>query len=121
MRDSIRYDVIRPFLKCTGIDIHLFRIVGLQVIIKKIIQGNNDMQGIFVNHFKRSQSHQCLLMTMIQINGNISVINSSHIRIKHTGSQFREFFLICHPIEEGCITSYSQNFPVQTFDIPSRF
>ena len=48
MRDSIRNDVIRPFLKCTGIDIHLFRIVGLQVIIKKIIQGNNDMQGIFV-------------------------------------------------------------------------
>jgi len=79
------------------------------------------MQCIFVNYLKRSQSHQSLLMTVIQVNRNIPVINSGHVRIKDTGSQLCKLPVPRHPIEESGVTGYSKDFTVQTFYIPTGF
>ncbi len=79
------------------------------------------MQCIFVNYLKRSQSHQCLLMPVIQVNRNIPVINPRHIRIKDTGSQLCKLPVPRHPIEESGVTGYSKDFAVQTFYIPACF
>ncbi len=86
MRHTVRNDIIRPFLKSSRIDFHLVRIIDLQIIIQKIIQGDNNMKRIFMDYLERSQSHQCLLMTIIQIDRYIPVINSRHIRVKNTCS-----------------------------------
>ena len=119
MRDSVGDNIIRPFLQCAGINHHLIRIVGLQIMIEKVIQRDNDMQSILMDHFKRSQPHQCLLMPVIQVNRNISVIDSRHISIENTGSQSGILFLSRHPIEESGVTGNSQNLTVQTFNIAS--
>ena len=79
------------------------------------------MQRIFVDHFKGSQPHQCLLMTVIQINRDISVINTRHISIEHSGCQLCKFLLLRHPIEESSITGDSQYLTIQTFDVTSGF
>ena len=119
MGDSVGDDIIRPFLQCTGINHHLIRIVRLQIMIEEVIQRDNDMQSILMDHFKRSQPHQCLLMPVIQVNRNISVIDSRHISIENTGSQSGILFLSRHPIEESGVTGNSQNLTVQTFNIAS--
>ncbi len=77
------------------------------------------MKRILMDYFKRSQSHQCLLMAIIQIDRHIPVINSRHIRVKNTCGKFGELFFVRHPIEESSVTGNTQNFAVQTFDIPS--
>ena len=119
MRYSISYNIICPFLQCSGINYHLVRIVGFQIIIQEVIQRNDNMQGIFMNHFKRRQPYQCLLMPVIQVNRYLSIINPRHISIEDTGSQFCILFLPRHPVEESGITGNSQYLTIQILNITS--
>ncbi len=79
------------------------------------------MECVFMDDFERSQSYQCLLMAVIQVDGHVSIINTCHICIKDPCGKFSEFLFIRHPIEESSITGDSQDFAVQAFNIPSCF
>ena len=79
------------------------------------------MECIFMDYLKRSQPYQCLLMPVVQVDGDISIINPRHICIKDSCGKFGELLFIRHPIKESGITGNSQNFAVQTFDIPPGF
>ena len=37
MRHSVRYDIVRPFLECSGVDFHLLRVVCFQIIIQEVV------------------------------------------------------------------------------------
>ena len=50
---------------------------------------------------QRSQSHECLLMPVIQINRNISVIDSRHISIENTGNQPGILFFSRYPMRKA--------------------
>ena len=75
------------------------------------------MECIFMDYFERSQSYQCLLMAVIQVDGHVSIINACHICIKDSCGKFGEFLFIRHPIKESGITRNSQDFAVQAFNI----
>ena len=79
------------------------------------------MECVFMDDFERSQSYQCLLMAVIQVDGHVSIINTCHICIKDPCGKFSEFLFIRHPIKESGITGNSQDFAVQAFNIPACF
>ena len=89
------------------------------------------MECVFMDDFERSQSYQCLLMAVIQVDGHVSIINTCHICIKdpcaslanfsssviHKGKRhhgqfpgFRQFRLsIFRPVLDGCTLSIGRS------------
>ena len=114
-------DIVRPFFESAGINFHTGGIMFLQIIIQKVVQRNEIVKNVFVNHLKRTHTHQCLLMSMIQIDRNITIINALHISIEYASCQSRVFFVIGHPIKESSIARNPNNLTVQALNITSGF
>ena len=79
------------------------------------------MECVFMDDFERSQSYQCLLMAVIQVDGHVSIINTCHICIKDPCGKFSEFLFIRHPIKESGITGNSQDFGSSGFQYSGLF
>lgn len=65
------------FFKSSGVDFHLSN-WPLDNYMENRIKGQR-YGGVFMINFERSQSYQCLLMAVIQVDGHVSIINTCHI------------------------------------------
>ena len=74
-----------------------------------------------MNDFKTAHTHQSLLMSMIQILGNIPVINPRHISVKYRSCQISIFLLPGHPPKKSGITGDTQYLYINTLDDISGF
>ena len=121
VRYPVGDDVIGTFLERIGIDSHLFRLFFLQVRIKEIIKRYQRINDIFMNHLKGSHPYQCLLVTIIQVDRHIAVVQTCHVHIKD-GSSCRGILLLAgQPPEECRIAGYAYDFIVDAFNHSSGF
>ena len=74
-----------------------------------------------MDYLERSHAHQSLLVPMIQVNGDIPIIDALHVGIKNSGCQFCIFLIIRQPVKESCITGNAHNFTVQAFYVTTGF
>ena len=94
---------------------------GIQVVIQEIVKGNDVIKNIFVNNLERTHAYQRLLMAVVEVDGNIPVIDASHIGVEYSGGEFCISFFSGKPVEEGGITGDTHNLTVQALDVASGF
>ena len=121
VRYPVGDDIIGTFLERIGIDGHLFRLFFLQIRIKEIIKRHQGIYDIFMNHLKGSHSYERLLVTIIQVDRHIAVVQTCHVHIKD-GSSCRGILLLAgQPPEECRIAGYAYDFIVDAFNHSSGF
>ena len=121
VRNTVCNDIVRPFLEGSCVYIHFVGMPGIQVVIQEIVKGNDVIKNIFVNNLKRTHAYQSLLMTVVEVDGNIPIIDTCHIGIEYSGSEFCISFFSGKPVKEGGITGDTHDFTVQALDVASGF
>ena len=94
---------------------------GIQVVIQEIVKGNDIIKNVFVNNLERTHAYQGLLMSVVEVDGDIPVIDTGHIGIEYSGGKFCISFFSGKPVKEGGITGDTHDFSVQTLNVTTGF
>ena len=72
-----------------------------------------------MDHFERSQSDEGLLMSVVEVHGNIPVVKSCHVCVEDVRGEFGIGFFSRPPVKEGGISGQVQDFVVYGGDVSS--
>ena len=116
VRHTIGNDVLRPFLK-TSLD------NGLVILHERFDEGihlGEFVDDILVDNLEGSHSHQCLLMTMVQVDRHIAIGDAFHIDIENLSCHHSVSHIAGSGIDAGSISGNAHNLSVYAGDITTR-
>ena len=116
MRHTIGNDILRPLLETHFDD----RLVFLDEISDEWIHLGEFIDDIFVDNLEGSHSHQCLLMTVVQVDRHIAIGDAFHIDIKHLSRHLAVAHIASCSIDAGSISGDAHNLSVHAGDVTTR-
>ena len=116
VRHTIGDDVLSPFLK-TSLD------NGLVILHERFDEGihlGEFVDDILVDNLEGSHSHQCLLMTVVQVDRHIAIGDAFHIDIENLSCHLSVSHIASSGIDAGSISGNAHNLSVHAGDITTR-
>ena len=74
-----------------------------------------------MDYLERSHAYQSLLVPMIQVHGDIPIVDALHVGIKDSSCQSGVFLIVRQPVKESRITGNPYDFTVQILDVTTGF
>ena len=116
VRHTIGNDVLRPLLETSLDD-------GLVVLHKRLDEGihlGEFVDDILVDNLEGSHSHQCLLMTMVQVDRHIAIGDALHIDFEHLCCHLSIAHIASGGIDASGITGQTDNLMVHASYVATR-
>ena len=92
---------------------------GVQVVVQEIVEGDDVVENIFVDDFEGAHAYQRLLVAVVEVDGDVAVIDTGHIGIEDAGGKPGIFLFSRQPVEESGVTGDTHDFAVQALYVPS--
>ena len=116
MRHTIGDDILCPLLETCLDD----RLVFLDKISDEWIHLGEFVDDILVDNLEGSHSHQCLLMTVVQVDRHIAIGDAFHIDIENLSCHLAVAHIAGCGIDAGCISGNAHNLSVHAGNVASR-
>ena len=116
VRHTIGDDVLHPLLETSLDD-------GLVILHERFDEGihlGEFVDDILVDNLEGSHSHQCLLMTVVQVDRHIAIGDTFHIDIEHLSCHLSVSHIAGSGIDASGISGNAHNLSVYAGDITTR-
>ena len=121
MRHTVPDDHVGHFLQRTGINGHAVRIMPFHIGIKEVVAFGKEGHDAFMDDFKRCHADQRLLVAMVQVPGQVAVINPLQISIKHFCRHPAILLFSRQPPQVGRIACMTHDVYVAAFYLRAYF